>query len=185
MWKIVFALLVLLLQDCSAQTSNINYTCDDEDYSCTSCFNTLAHELLSSSKNQFELQKVFFPPNDSTPVFVAVSYHYFDTCASLDFNGEINVDMNTNMTKIWFWSASIYYLLFSPLKVHQYMSLLFGDPAFRSSNIRLTLPGECYNANDDMMMMLTQRVYYTILYTAVSESVIALSTYGCPCSYSN
>ena len=152
----MIALLVLLLQHCSAQTTNINYTCDDEDYSCTSCFNKLAHELLSSSINQFELQRVFFPPNDSTPVFVVVRYHYSNP--SLDFDDEMDAEIDPNMTEIWFWSASTYYLLFNPLDVHQYTSLLFGDPAFRSSKINLTLPGECYGTDDEKMMMLTQRV---------------------------
>ena len=91
------ALLVLMLQDSCAQSTNtLNYNCDDGDYSCTSCFNKLAHELISSSKNQFEIQRVFFPPNGSTPVFVVVHYHY-----------EIDADMDPNMTEVWYWSASI------------------------------------------------------------------------------
>ena len=150
----MIALLVLLLQDCSAQSNRtIDYTCDDEKDSCTSCFNKLAHELLGSNQNQFELQRVFFPPDESTPVFVVVHYHYS--------NGSLSEVDDKMEPQVWFWSASTYYVLFNPLDVHQYTSLFFGDPGFRSSEISLTLPGDCYNASDEMMMLLTQRVCYS------------------------
>ena len=35
---------------------------------------------------------------------------------------------------------------------------LFGDPAFRSTTLQLTLPADCFNADEDMMHLLTQRV---------------------------
>ena len=113
MWKIACAIpvLVLLLQDCSTQSQN--YTCDDEDYSCTSCFNKIAHELLSSSNNQLELQRVFFPPDKSTPIFVIVRYHY--SKKSFDYAGDMALEMEP---EVWFWSAYTYYILFSPLEVH-------------------------------------------------------------------
>ena len=157
----MIALLVLLLQDCSAQSyRTIDYACDNKNDSCTSCFNRLAHELINSSKNQFELQNVFFPPDKSTPVFVVVYYHYSNT--SLDLDGvdlEMDLEKEAEMdSNTWFWSAYTYYVLFNPLEVYQYTSLLFGDPSFRSSEINLTLPGECHGADNKMMTMLTQRV---------------------------
>ena len=122
--------------------------CQGED-NCISCYRYLVNEVLSSDKNEFNLQIAFFPPDQSDPAFVTIFYDYFND------TGEI--DRDVYKTKIWYWTTSTYYL-FQPLPVLQYTSLFFSAPAFRHTTLNLTLNASCYNASGDHMMLLTQRV---------------------------
>ena len=146
MLKSIVATLVLVcalyLQQCSAQQIPENVTCEDGRDTCDVCFNKLVAETLGSGDNQLAMQQAFFPPNTSSPVYIVVYYSY----------------KTINETKTWFWSASTYYALFSPLTIHQFTSLFFGDPAFRSTTLHLTLPDDCYDTSEDLMHLLTQRV---------------------------
>ena len=108
---------------------------------CSTCYKTLVTKLLENDKNFFTLQNTFFPPNDPSPVFVEVTYQYSDM----------------NETQTFFWSSSVYFF-FHPVRIFQFTSLLFSDPSLRYSTAELYLPGECINADNKNMMLLTQRV---------------------------
>lgn len=140
---LVFILLVPRWQMCFAQPADTNYTCDNGNYSCTACFNRLVFEAITSSGNQYAMQNAFFPSSHvPPPVYLIVHYEY-------DGMEETNV---------WFWTTSTYYALFHPLHVHQFTSLFFSDPEFRTAELTLTLPAECYDANSEFMRLLTSRV---------------------------
>ena len=143
---ILFILLIFLLQECIAQSADPpRGLCEPSDTNadCMACFNSLVYHTLSSGDNQYRMQRAFFPPDISSPVFVIVYYYY----EGLD-----------EEPQTWFWSESTFYALFNPLAVHQFTSLLFGDPEFRTSRLNLTLSEDCYGADADMMHLLTQRV---------------------------
>ena len=130
----------LLYSFCSAQQLGC------KENSCEKCFNFLVNETIYRDENQYNLQKTFFPPSGPSPPFVTVHYQYVDD------NGT-----DLSLTKVWFWSSSGYYF-FDPPSVLQYTSLLFAEPAFHMGNVTLTLDSGCYNASDDYMELLTQRV---------------------------
>ena len=100
---------------------------DDDDHSECHIYRALATELLKDDRNFYNLQNVFFPPNDGIPVFVTVKYHYFD-----DDNNTMNSRSNTT----YFWSSAVYFF-FHPVRVLQFSSLLLSDPSLRYSEIHL------------------------------------------------
>ena len=112
-----------------------------EGESCHQCYQTLESYLLNTSDNKHQLRRVFYPLEVADPVFVTVTYQYIDT----------------NTTKLWFWSMGIFYFL-QPIEVFQFTSLFFGNPSWRSSQLNITLPSECENASNDFMTELTQMV---------------------------
>ena len=142
-----------------------------ENDTCTKCYKTLATELLKNADNYIALQSTFFPPDDSGPDFVIVTYVFDNRNSSvnettesdeigsasqnLELNGDIwfdeqyynNVDMNKvsqNLSNhIWFWSSSAYFF-YHPLRVIQFTSLGFSDPYLKQRSISLRLPTSCY-----------------------------------------
>ena len=146
--QITSILLVLAFVHKTTQEQELGEPdCLEGENNCVSCYGYLVKEVLSSDKNQFNLQMAFFPPSQSDPAFVTIFYDYFNDTGKID----------PDKTKIWYWSTSTYYL-FQPLPVLQYTSLFFSDPALRHTTLKLKLNASCYGAHDDHMMLLTQRV---------------------------
>ena len=145
----------------------------DEGKPCDQCFQVLASHLLNTSDNKYQLQKTFSPPKKNHPVFVAVTYHFIlnscsdisNSCSKANISNcsDTNIsspcsDSNTpTQNKTWFWSSGTFYF-FQPLRVFQFTSMFLANPVWRRSNVTLTLPAECMNANEDFMEFLTQRV---------------------------
>ena len=157
-------LLLLLAVICNfskiSAYGEINIECKND--TCTKCYKTLATELLKNADNYIALQNTFFPPDDSSPDFVIVTYIYDDGDQHSEFDlNETESIMQNYSSHIWFWSSSAYFF-YHPLRVFQFTSLGFSDPSLQQSNITLYLPTSCYdlkgNTNSDNMKLLTQRV---------------------------
>ncbi len=128
--------------------------CDpDQENDCSTCYDLLANELIVSDKNRFNLQQAFFPPNNSNPVFVTVSYYF-----TRNPNGSTNYSADSPK-KIWFWTESTFYL-FQPVSSLQFTSLLFSDTTLKTSEVYLYLQPSCNGSSTDMMRLLTQRVSF-------------------------
>ena len=112
----------------------------DGSDTCNSSYKSLAKALLDDDRNFYTLQSTFFPPISTSPVFVTITYVYNDS---------------NNTT--FFWSSAVYFF-FHPVRIFQFTSLLFSDPSLRYNEITLFLPEDCYDASDDFMLLLTQRV---------------------------
>ena len=119
-----------------------------EENDCSKCYTFLAEQVTKHDRNLFEIQDVFFPPNGPPPVFVTVIYTFKD---------EVDFGDGKNITEIWFWSTSTFYL-FQPLHVFQFTSLFFSDTQLQWSEANLTLPLNCENASEAHKQLLTQRV---------------------------
>jgi hypothetical protein len=137
-------LLVLLLGGCSGQGRGTSYSCDEGNDNCSTCYWKLVYETITPEKNQFNMQRAFFPDKTSSPVYVTV-YYYFD-------------EADKPEPKTFFWSESTFFASFLPLPIYQYTSLFFGDYEFRTEFLNLTLDSECLNATEEKMAFLTQRV---------------------------
>ena len=137
--KVILLLVVLagLLHRAAADPE-----CRDQSQSCDECYDTLADALLNMRNNKYNLRRVFYPLQIASPVFVTVTYQYNDSSIP-------------NQT--WYWGAGVFYFL-QPLEVFQFTSLFFGNPAWRSGEIFLTLPEECANASEEFMTELTEQV---------------------------
>ena len=121
---------------------------DEEENDCSKCYAILVSKIVQHDGNMFNLTSVFFPPDDESPVFVIVYYHFFEDGS------------NSNKSQVWYWSTSTFYL-FQPLHVLLFTSLFFSDTRLQSSSLHLTLPTSCLNQNESShMMLLTQRVSY-------------------------
>ena len=149
------ATLYLIPEECALGA----WECDDGEETrknCT-CYKNLIDQLLSSDRNQYNLQQAFFPPNRATPVFVAVTY-YFSLHGSVD--GSTNY-FDTSVSESWHWTTSTFYLL-QPMESLQFTSLLFTDSHLRKEKVSLYLERACYQVGnirrDEMMQLLTQRV---------------------------
>ena len=157
MYKVLLLLLAVIC-NFSKITAHGEIDIECKNDTCTKCYKTLATELLKNADNYIALQNTFFPPDDSGPDFVIVTYMY-------DQHSDLNETESTNMqnysSHIWFWSSSAYFF-YHPLRVFQFTSLGFSDPSLRQSNITLHLPTSCYdlkgNTNSNDMKLLTQRV---------------------------
>ncbi len=148
--SIVFGLSVLLP---SVLMQSANTKCKEgEENDCSKCYSLLVENVTDDDRNIFNLTFAFFPPNTSSPAFVTVIYHFKD-----NFGDEIDV----NDTKIWFWSISTFNLL-HPLHVFQFTSLFFSALELQSSEVHLTLHQDCWNSSEDHMMLLTQRVSFSL-----------------------
>ena len=132
----------------SGQAVNSNEIKCDQGNSCTLCYKSLVDEVLSRDTNVYNLQQTFFSPNGSVPVFVIVRYYYLD---------ESNVVINTDKPVVFFWSSAIYFF-FHPVNIFQFTSLLFSDPALRNATLCLYLNASCNGAQNEHMILLTQRV---------------------------
>ena len=115
---------------------------------CTKCYNLLVYNVLKSDVNQYNMQRIFFPPDDTTPVSVIVYYNFKK-------NGSRDTDESKQ--KVWYWTASTFYH-FQPIGVLQFLSLFFTDPSLRVSYLNITVDSSCENASEDYMRLLTQRV---------------------------
>ena len=153
MYRVVSFVALFVL--CSTQQDKINLTCDG-DNSCTTCFNMLAHKTITSSRNEYNMQRAFFPPDKAPPIYVIV--HYF--CGK-----------NKNKKQTWFWSANTFYALFNPLTVYQFTSLFFGEPSYLYATLELTLADECcdilVNEHNKTMRLFTQRVRIVAIDVAI------------------
>ena len=191
--KVLFLLLTVAynFHITTAVYGEIEIECEND--TCTKCYKTLATELLKNADNYIALQSTFFPPDDSGPDFVIVTYVFDDRhnsvnettdetgSASQNLNGHIwfdeqyNIDLIKNESAsqnlsnhIWFWSSSAYFF-YHPLRVIQFTSLGFSDPYMKQRSILLRLPASCYysESNGDRgpfnMKLLTQRVRCKIL----------------------
>ena len=116
---------------------------ENQDYPPCYIYKALATDLLEDDRNFYNLQNVFFSPNSGSPVFVTVTYHYEDN--------------NASSTAIFFWSSAVYFF-FHPVRIFQFTSLLFSDPALRFDKIDLYLPPNYSSVGSDCMVLLTQRV---------------------------
>ena len=121
---------------------------DDDLLNTCSIYKSLATVLLNGDRNFYNLQKIFFPPNYGSPVFVTVKFRYFE---------DDNDTMSIKFDKMYFWSSSVYFF-FHPVRVLQFSSLLLSDPSLRSSKVNLFLPANYSDAHDDCMVLFTQRV---------------------------
>ena len=144
MYSLRLASFVIIFIVCSTQYNTTNLICDDGDYSCTTCFNMLVDKTITSSKNQYNMQRAFFPPDKAPPIYVKV--HYF--CRG--------------KKATWFWSANTFYVLFNPLTVYQFTSLFFGEPSYLNATLELTLADKCCgilaDEHNETMRLFTQRV---------------------------
>ena len=145
-------LLPLALSNSNCNLDPVNDEMEDDDndddlFTC-SIYRSLATDLLKDDRNFYNLQNVFFPPNDGNPVFVTVKYRYFE-----DDNDTMSIVSN----RIYFWSSSIYFF-FLPVRVLQFTSLLLSDPSLRYGEVNLFLPAHYSGAHNDCMVLLTQRV---------------------------
>jgi hypothetical protein len=143
--------LALSKIDCNLNPSDPETEDDDDDdiFACD-IYRSLATDLLKDDRNFYNLQNIFFPPNDGSPVFVAVKYRYFEI---EDDNDTMSITFNTT----YFWSSSVYFF-FHPVRVLQFSSLLLSDPSLRYGEINLFLPEHYFGAHNDCMVLLTQRV---------------------------
>ena len=154
-------LLLLLLLEFPGNALCVNSTvrCEQgEEEDCSKCFAFLVEQVTQHDRNFFEIQNAFFPPNNSAPVFVTVTYHYQD-------DGGLEVVHN----ETWFWSTAIFYV-WQPLNVFQFTSLLFSDTLLHTAEANLVLPARCAEASMEHKRLLTQRV-----------SVVMVSTSACCC----
>ena len=121
---------------------------DDNHHPCY-IYKALATELLEDDRNFYNLQNVFFSPNSGSPVFVTVTYHFEDH----------NLTSATTSPAVYFWSSAIYFF-FHPVRIFQFTSLLFSDPALRFDKVDLYLSSNHSSAlpGSDCMILLTQRV---------------------------
>ena len=158
--KVLFLLLTVAYKTTAVHYGEIEIECKND--TCTKCYKTLATELLKNADNYIALQSTFFPPDDSGPDFVIVTY-IFDEQYNLN---ETESTASQNLSNhIWFWSSSAYFF-YHPLQVFQFTSLGFSDPYLKQSNISLHLPASCYYSESNAepgsfnMKLLTQRVNY-------------------------
>ena len=157
--KVLFLLLTVVynFHKTTALYGEIDIECKND--TCTKCYKTLATELLKNADNYIALQSTFFPPDDSGPDFVIVTY-IFDDQQNLNKTKSVRQNLSN---QIWFWSSAAYFF-YHPLRIIQFTSLGFSDPYLRQSSISLHLPASCYYSESNAdpgpfnMKLLTQRV---------------------------
>ena len=150
----LFVILLFFLVLTTSVTADVGSTsCEPGENVCSKCYDVLVNEIIASDKNRFNLQRAFFPPDTSNPVFVTVIYYF---TRNMSGNGSTDYSL-TSPNQTWFWTQSTFYL-FQPVQSLQYTSLLFSDSDFREGNVSLYLQPDCMNADLDMIKLLTQRV---------------------------
>ena len=141
-------ILILLILTCCGFSSSADVQfggCQSENQTCAECYYRLKVSLLKSDINIRQLFVAFYPPRTDLPEFVTVTYCFNENCTS-------------NRRKTWYWSQESSYL-FLPLQTFEFLSLYFSKPMkYITQNVTLFLDEECYEANDDMFNLLTQRV---------------------------
>ena len=120
--------LVLILQfcisfpavagDCFDKPSN-NKSYDN----CGTCYQTLAHALLETEDNKYQLSKAFFPDDEVEPVEVQALYVPEEQCNTTKYcdSDQDSID-NTIIT--WYWVTGEFYI-YQPLQIFVYRSLFF------------------------------------------------------------
>ena len=141
-------------------------TSDSQDNSQAPChiYKALATELLEDGRNFYSLQNIFFSPKSGSPVFVTVTYHYEDDNAT------------SSSTAVYFWSSTVYFF-FHPVRIFQFTSLLFSDPALRFDKVDLYLSANYSSVGSDCMILLTQRVSHYFFASFVISSSLYLLIY--------
>ena len=157
--KLCVTLAIIQLVSCAPIPRSPTPQCDPgEENDCTKCFDVLVHEIISNDRNRFNLQKAFFPPIKSTPVFLEVIYMF---TRNLTGDGTTDYDaIGENET--WFWTESTIYL-YQPVGSLQFTSLFFSDPGKRSDKVTLFLQPSCKDSTNDMKILLTQRVRMCVI----------------------
>ena len=146
---LLFCLVLLAL----SVTADVVSTCEPGENVCSKCYDVLVNEIIASDKNRFSLQRAFFPPDTSYPVFVTVIYYFTRNTSG---NGSTDYSL-TSPNQTWFWTQATFYL-FQPVQSLQYTSLLFSDSDVRETTVSLYLQPDCMYADPDMIKLLTQRV---------------------------
>ena len=160
----VLLLLLSVVWNISKTTAYGEIDIECKNNTCTRCYRMLATELLKNADNYIALQSTFFPPDDSGPDFVIVTYIFDDQ----EYLTETESAIQNLSNHVWFWSSSAYFF-YHPLQAIQFTSLGFSDPSLRQRNITLHLPASCYyseNITDPgpfNMKLLTQRVSCKII----------------------
>ena len=118
MAKLVVVLVCLFAVKCSSQT----------DYSNCSTDISVLEKALFSSKNMVQLNRIFYPPRESTTRFIIVKYEFKDTDCEVRY--------------IWAMGG---FLLIQPPRIFRLTSLYFSTLANNLIYImNLTLPTECW-----------------------------------------
>lgn len=150
MKKLYLLVVLLSLSSCLHADDS---ACIPESESCAECYSVLVSQVIDRDENLLNLEKIFFPPEKASPLFVTVYYQYGDRSYICD----TKIAEEDNSTEVWFWSKTLFYM-FQPIHVFQYTSLLFSDLKSYSSDVCLILDHECRGAKQDHMQLLTQRV---------------------------
>ncbi len=101
------------------------------DYSdCARKLSTLERALYETVENEFQLNRIFFPPSMRTSRFIRVNYDF-------DFGNET---FPCNVTYIWAIGS---FLFFQPPTVFMFNSLFFNYPNNDLTVLHLKLPYEC------------------------------------------
>ena len=126
------ALLALVLMMHLLSTANCNnetnFTNCDKDI-------TVLERALYSPENIKQLNRIFYPPRETTSRFIMVNYEFENTKNEF-------VDYNCNVTYIWAVGG---FLLMQPPKIFQLTSLYFSTPANELTNVTLKLPRDCWH----------------------------------------
>ena len=155
----------------ASSSGDTNYGCEPGERVCSKCYGVLEDELFINDRNRFNLQRAFFPPDTSYPVFVGITYHF-----TRNASGNCSTDYSLESpSQNWYWTESTFYL-FQPTQSLQFTSLLFADSTFRQTNLSLYLQPDCEMASLDMMKLLTQRVRHGV--HACSSISLCLHSYG-------
>ena len=140
-----------------SESTESSFGCEPGENICSKCYGVLENELFINDRNRYNLQRAFFPPDTTNPVFVGVTYYFTRNESG---NGSTDYSL-TSPNQSWFWTESTFYL-FQPIQSLQFTSLLFADSTFRESTVSLYLQPDCEMADLDMMKLLTQRVRHTM-----------------------
>ena len=129
------------------------FGCEPGMDTCSGCYSVLFNEVFINDRNRYNLQRAFFPADNTNPVFVTVRYYF---TRNMSGNGSTDYSL-TSPSEIWYWTQSTFYL-FQPIFSLEYTSLLFTDTSLRESKISLFLQPDCLDADSAMMELFTQRV---------------------------
>lgn len=118
--------------------------CQPKNQTCAECYYRLKVILLKSDINVRRLFTAFYPPRShNLPEFVTVTYCFGENCYK---------------NKTWYWTYESSYF-FLPLQTFEFLSLYFSKPMeYITQNVTLYLDEECFEADNDMFNLLTQRV---------------------------
>ena len=127
-FQLLFSIFAATIAAVSASNSTSNSSVFED---CATKFSTLEQALYETGDNQFELNRVFYPPSVRTSRFIRVNYTF------LNENGE---DDGCSIAYIW---ATGILLFFQPPAVFKYNSLYFNYPNNNLTALHLKLPYEC------------------------------------------